>query len=125
MATKLGIIGTNVMRAHTRCAVRADVVATKLGIIFLFFLFFFFFLSNLRAAKGPEQSGGTQPSDLDFWLALAGGVRALWVSDTPLSEHIFYFILDQQTYKLNTNTQIERQTHTQDEIVFSVLNFCC
>ena len=56
---------TNVVRAL------ADVVATKLGIILSFFLLFsfFFFLSsfhvlpNLRVAKGPERSGGTQTED--------------------------------------------------------------
>ena len=33
-----------------------------------------------RAAKGPDRSGGTQPEDIFFWLALAGGVCALWVN---------------------------------------------
>ena len=42
MATKLGIVGANVVRAHAQA--RADVVATKLGIILLLFLSFFFFL---------------------------------------------------------------------------------
>ena len=35
MATKLGIIGVNEVRAHTHLRARADIVATKLG-IFLF-----------------------------------------------------------------------------------------
>ena len=63
------VCALHIMRA------RADVVATKLGIILFFLLLFsfiIFFLSltflrpNLRAAKGPERSGGTQPSDLFF-----------------------------------------------------------
>ena len=37
VATKLGIIGVNEVRAHVRLRARADIVATKLGIIFLSF----------------------------------------------------------------------------------------
>ena len=44
---------------------RADIVATKLGIILYCFLFFFLSFHVLP------------------WLALAGGVRALWVSEYP------------------------------------------
>ena len=63
---------------------RADIVATKFGIILFFsFLPHTFLRPNLRAAKGPERIGGTQTEDLVFWLALAGGVRALWVSEHP------------------------------------------
>ena len=59
------------MRTHVVFA-RSDVVATKLGIILSSFSFSSFFflslhlLSNLRAAKGPERSGGKQPEDLCF-----------------------------------------------------------
>ena len=72
-------IGVNIVRA------RADVVATKLGIIlsYVYFYFSFHILPNMRAAKGPERSGGIQPSDLIFSWALEGGVRALWVSEHP------------------------------------------
>ena len=50
---------------------RVDVVATKLGIILsssssFFFHAHTFLRPNLRAAKGPERSGGTQPDDLIF-----------------------------------------------------------
>ena len=46
---------------------RTDIVATKLGIILPSFSFFHV-LPNLRVAKGPERSGGTQPVDLGFWV---------------------------------------------------------
>ena len=53
---------TDVVRA------RADVVATKLGIILSSSSSSMHLLPNLRAAKGPERSEGTQPSDLSFWV---------------------------------------------------------
>ena len=84
---------------------RVDVMASKLGIIllllpsFLFFFLSFHVLPNLRAAKGPEQSGGTQPKHLSFWLALAGGVRALWVSEqSPRWTHINSIVITKFTY---------------------------
>ena len=53
------------------CA-RADVVATKLGIDLSFsFLPCIFLFPNLRAAKGPERSGGIQPED-SFFLVGSG-----------------------------------------------------
>ena len=54
------------MRTHVVRA-RADIVATKLG----FLLLSFHIPPNLRVAKGPERSGGTQPSD-DFFLVGSG-----------------------------------------------------
>ena len=48
------------VRLNVVCAL-ADVVATKLGIIFL----------------------SSSPKICDFWLALVGGVCALWVSEHP------------------------------------------
>ena len=80
------------MRTHVVRA-RTDVVATKLGIILLSFFLSFHLLTNLRAAKGPERSGGTQPSEDFFGLALAGRVHALWVSETPLGTRIFGYLL--------------------------------
>ena len=44
---------------------RADVVAVKLGII-LSFLPRTFICPNLKAAKGPQRSGGIQTEDLVF-----------------------------------------------------------
>ena len=41
MATKLGIIGANIVHALHVVRARADVVATKLGIILLFLSSFF------------------------------------------------------------------------------------
>ena len=56
------------MCVQTLCVrARADVVATKLGIILLlssFFLPLTFLRPNLRAAKGLERSGGTEIEDL-------------------------------------------------------------
>ena len=43
---------------------RVDVVATKLGVILSSFSFHI--LPNLRAAKGPDRSVGTQLSDVGF-----------------------------------------------------------
>ena len=48
VATKLGIIGVNEVRAHVRLRARADIVATKLGII----LSFFFFLPHTFLPEG-------------------------------------------------------------------------
>ena len=71
------------MRTHVVRG-RVNVVATKLGIILLLILLSMHVLPNLRAAKGPERSGWTPAIRLYFFgLALAGGVRALWVSDHP------------------------------------------
>ena len=53
-------VGANGVSAHARCACEGG----HSGHLALFFLLFLSFhvLPNLRAAKGPERSGGTQPS---------------------------------------------------------------
>ena len=66
---------------------RAEVVATKLGIILSSFMHV---LPNMRVAKVPERSGGTQPSDL-FFLVASGrrSACAMSIVSTPLGARIF------------------------------------
>ena len=56
------LLRTNCVRRNVVRAL-ADVVATKLGIILPSSMHV---LPNLRVAKGPERSGGTQSSDLVY-----------------------------------------------------------
>ena len=97
------------MRALHVVRARADVVTTKLGII-LPSSSSFTILPHLREAKGPEQSWGKQPSDWFFLLALAGGVRALCVSEHPLWRtrySFFIFLLSMHIFS-NLRTGVKR-----------------
>ena len=69
---------------------RAKVVSTKFGII-LSCLFVSFFPSTYCVPT--LRSDPLAARRFFFWLALAGGVHALWVSEHPSSAHAYLFLM--------------------------------
>ena len=69
-------------------------MANKLGIILSFHV-----LPNLRAAKGPERSVGTQPSDLVFLVG--SGRRSVCTKvSTPLGARILWNISGRYKFEM-------------------------
>ena len=77
VATTSASARTNFMHTHLVHA-RSDIVATNLGIILSSFSSFHACTSK---PEGGQRTGAKQICF--FWLALAGGVSVLWVSEYP------------------------------------------